>query len=339
MKRYGNIYEKICDKDNLRLAHQKARKDKAFYKDVQMVDNDLEYYINEIHLMLKNQTYEVSEYTISYIQDKGKERELAKLPYFPDRIIQWAILLQIEPIFMSVFTSDTCASLKKRGIHYALEKLDEYLTSDIDGTLYCLKGDVKKFYPSIDTEILKNMLRKKFKDEKLLNLLDKIIDSNTQSTGIPIGSYLSQFLGNFYLAYFDHWIKEECGCKYYIRYMDDIVILHSSKEFLQNLTHKIDNYLNDELNLVLKGNYQVFSVDVRGIDFVGYRHFRGYIILRKSTYRNIIRLIRDICYKIHDQQFVTYSQYCSFNSYKGWIRYMTSDNFYNKYFKPLENYI
>ena len=96
MKRYGNIFEKIYDMDNLRLAHQNARKDKLFYREVKMVDSDPDYYLGQIHDMLKNGTYKVSDYDVSIINDKGKERELMKLPYFPDRIIQWAILLQIE---------------------------------------------------------------------------------------------------------------------------------------------------------------------------------------------------------------------------------------------------
>ena len=92
MKRYGNLYSKIYDMENLKLAHKNARKDKLFYKEVQMVDSDEEYYLKQIQEMLINKTYEVSDYVVSVINDKGKDRELCKLPYFPDRIIQWAIL-------------------------------------------------------------------------------------------------------------------------------------------------------------------------------------------------------------------------------------------------------
>ena len=104
MKRYGNIYEEIYDIENLKLAHKNARKDKLYYREVKMVDSDEEYYLKQIQQMLINETYEVSDYVISIINDKGKERELCKLPYFPDRIIQWAIIIQIEHVFMEVFT-------------------------------------------------------------------------------------------------------------------------------------------------------------------------------------------------------------------------------------------
>lgn len=203
MKRYGNIFEKIYEMDNLREAHKNAREDKLFYKEVKMVDSNPDYYLGLIHDMLKNKQYRVSDYDISTINDKGKERELMKLPYFPDRIIQWAIMLQIEKVFMQVFCSHTCASIKDRGIGKASKLLDKYMSNKLDSQ-NCLKIDVKKFYPNINHRILKRLLRKKFKDKDLLELLDMIIDSYPGERGVPIGSYLSQFLANFYLAYFDH---------------------------------------------------------------------------------------------------------------------------------------
>ena len=99
MKRYGRIFPKICTMENLKEAHRNARKDKTFYREVKMVDSDPDFYLGQIQEMLMNRTYEVSEYEVSIISDKGKERELMKLPYFPDRIIQWAIMLQIEEVF------------------------------------------------------------------------------------------------------------------------------------------------------------------------------------------------------------------------------------------------
>ena len=146
MKRYGNIYSKIYDIDNLILAHKNARKDKSFYKDVKMVDSNPRYYLMQIQDMLINKTYEVSKYSVSKINDKGKERELMKLPYFPDRIIQWAILLQIESIFMNTFCTHTCASMKYRGIKRASKLTKKYM-KDKENTKYCLKVDVHHFYP------------------------------------------------------------------------------------------------------------------------------------------------------------------------------------------------
>lgn len=335
MKRYGNIYQKICDIDNLRLAHQNARKDKALYVAVQMVDSNPDFYLKQIQDMLINKTYVVSEYSHQTIVDKGKERDLMKLPYYPDRIIQWAIMLQLEPIFCKVFTSFTCASLKNRGIHKASTLLTSYM-KDVKGTQYTLKIDVRKFYPNINHEVLKRMLRKKFKDAELLELLDMIIDSYPGEKGVPIGSYLSQFLANFYLAYFDHWLKEKKGVKYVIRYMDDIVILHHSKAFLHKLRKDIDIYMKELLKLNIKENWQVFPTAIRGVDFVGYRHFYGYKLLRKTTCKHFKKKMLLIKKKALNDIQITFNEWCSVNSYKGWLTWCNSFRLVQKYIVPIQ---
>lgn len=336
MKRYGNLYEKIYNIDNLKLAHQNARRDKLFYKDVKMVDNNIDYFLLQIRDMLKNKTYQVSKYTKSIINDKGKERELCKLPYFPDRIIQWAILLQIENIFVNTMTNFTCASLKNRGIHKASDLVDKYM-SDKEGTKYCLKIDIKKFYPNINHTILKQLLRKKFKDNDLLDLLDKIIDSTGDNKGIPIGSYLSQYFANFYLTYFDHWLREEKHMKYTVRYMDDVCIFNNSKEILHNLKNEMDKYIDKNLDLKIKDNWQVFPTNIRGIDFVGYRHFYGYKLLRKSTCKRYKRKLLDIKKRIGKGKEINYTDWCSVNSYNGWLSKCDTFRLKNKYYQPIQS--
>lgn len=308
-------------------------KDKLFYKEVKMVDQDPDKYLKEIQEMLLNDTYEVSEYTVSIINDKGKERELEKLPYFPDRIIQWAIMLQIEPIFMETFCTHTCASIKDRGISKALDLLHGYL-EDVPGTQYCLKIDVRKFYPSIDHDILKQLLARKIKDQRLLSLLYKIVDS-VPGTGVPIGSYLSQYLANFYLAYFDHYLKEELHQRYVVRYMDDIIILSDSKEQLHEVRRKMGEYLETRLNLVLKDNWQVFPVDVRGIDFIGFRCFHGYTLLRKRTCIKFKNIMRRILQKQEAGLLISYSEFCSANSYCGWLDMCNGYRLKEKYIVPV----
>lgn len=324
--------------DNLRLAHKNARKDKLYYKEVKMVDSDEDYYLSEIQELLISETYEVSDYTISIINDKGKDRELCKLPYFPDRIIQWAMMLQIEDIFMKVMTDFTCASIKNRGGKLASELTDKYM-NDIPNSQYCLKIDICKFYPNIDHEILKVLLRKKFKDKRLLKLLDKIVDSTPGEKGIPIGSYLSQFLANFYISYFDHWLKEVKKVKYVVRYMDDMVILHKSKDYLHSLKREMDEYLHDELRLKIKDNWQVFPTGVRGIDFVGYRHFYGFKLLRKSTCKNFKKKMLYIRKKCEEGGKLSYAEWCSGNSYKGWLMWCDSHRLSKKYIDPIQKYL
>jgi len=183
------------------------------------------------------------------------------------------------------------------------------------------------------------MFRKKFKDKDLLWLIDTIVDSMEGDKGLAIGSLFSQWGGNFYLTYFDHWTKEEKKIKYYYRYCDDVVILHESKEFLHNLRLDIEEYLKVNLDLKLKENYQVFPTKIRGIDFVGYRHFGDYILLRKTTAKNFKRKMRNILNKCKSGKEMSYSEWCSINSYKGWVMYCNGFNLTKKYINPLTPYV
>lgn len=323
--------------ENLKEAHSQAKKGKSNYKGVIMVNEDEDYYLKELQKTLIDQTYKTSKYDIFITNDSGKEREIYKLPYYPDRICQWAILLQIEEILLSTFTDFSCASIPKKGIHHAFNLLDDYM-KDKEGTTYCLKLDIKKFFPSIDHGILKTLLRKKFKDAKLLSLLDEIIDSIPGGKGIPIGNYTSQYFANFYLTYFDHWLKEELGLKYVIRYMDDIVILHHDKSYLHQVRRMIESYLESNLELSLKEDYQVFPSRVRGVDFVGYRHFGDYILLRKSTAKRLKRKMSRLLKKIESGKKLNHSEWCSVNSYSGWVIWGDCYNLTKKYIDPLRPY-
>ena len=329
MKRFGNLYCQIYSLENLRLAHQNAKKGKLHYSEVKIVDSDPEKYLTEIHEMLKNKTYRTSEYKIFTKFDGKKEREIYVLPYYPDRIIQWAIMQVLEPIWVGSFVAQTYSSIKARGIHQCLKHLSRDLHRDPAGTKYCLKIDIKKFYPSIDHKILKKTLRYKIKDPDLLTMLDEIIDS---SPGVPIGNYLSQYLGNIYLNTFDHWIKEEKNIHYFYRYCDDVVILASSKTFLKELLYEISGYLKLNLNLEINPRYQIFPTRLRGIDFVGYRFFGDYILLRKSILKRmkqkLIPLAKFCEVTKHDLNVVA--------SYNGWLMWCNGYRLMNKYLSPLK---
>lgn len=294
------------------------------------VNKDPDYYLKQIQASLINKTYQTSDYDIFTIIDKGKEREIYKLPYYPDRIVHWAIMLRIEDIFVNTFIRDTYASIPKRGIHDGLKRLHAAM-EDKQATKYCLKIDIKKFFPNINHTILKNLLRRKIKDPDLLWLLDEVIDSIEGDRGIPIGNYLSQYFANFYLAYFDHWAKEGLGIKYYFRYMDDIVILSNSKERLRSILNQMRVYLREELNLEIKSNWQIFPTRVRGVDFLGYRSFGDYTLLRKSTAKNLKRKMR----KISKRNTVASGDISSIMSYKGWLKWCNAYNLECKYIKPL----
>ncbi|KGO89754.1 RNA-directed DNA polymerase [Flavobacterium suncheonense] len=287
MKRKNNLYSQIISIENLQLADARARKGKGHQSGVKIHQKNQDRNIEHLHQMLLNKDYKTSAYSTMTVYEP-KERIVYKLPYFPDRITHHAILNVLEPIFTRLFTGDTYSSIKGRGIHKASEKLKKAL-KDFPNTTYCLKLDITKFYPTVDHEILKSQLRRKFKDRDLLWLLDEIIDS---AEGLPIGNYLSQYFANFYLTGFDHWIKETMRVKNYFRYADDIVILSVSKEELHALLNSIERYLKDNLNLSIKGNFQVFPVEARGIDFVGYVHYHTHTLMRKSIKKNFVRAVK-----------------------------------------------
>lgn len=313
MKRINNLYQQICSIDNLKAADAKAQKGKAKQYGVQVHNLNKEANILKLHEMLVTKTYKTSPYTTFKVFEP-KEREVFRLPYFPDRITHHAIMNVLEPVFMSCFTANSYSCIKGKGIHAAANDL-KFALQDEQGTQYCLKLDITKFYPSVNHAILKQLLRRKFKDADLLWLLDEIIDS---ADGLPIGNYLSQYLANFYLTYFDHWLKETKAVKYYFRYADDIVVLSDNKPYLHNLFGEISSYLNTQLDLKVKGNYQIFPVDARSIDFVGYRFYHTHILLRKSIKQRFARMLA----KRNNPQ--------STASYYGWAKHCNSINLLKK---------
>jgi RNA-directed DNA polymerase len=313
MKRTGKLYEQICSIENLQLADTLASKGKSHQPGVIAHNNNKEENICNLHLMLVNKTYKTSEYKTFKIYEP-KEREIFRLPYYPDRIIHHAIMNVMEKIFVSMFTRDTYSCIKGRGIKAAADAVKKALR-DETGTRYCLKLDIKKFYPNIDHNILKQLLRKKIKDTNTLWLLDGIIDS---APGLPIGNYLSQYFANFYLSYFDHWVKEQKKVKYYFRYADDLVVLSSNKPGLHQLLSEIKIYLHENLMLTVKQNYQVFPVKDRGIDFVGYVFYHTHTRLRKSIKQNFARML------------IKRKNKASIAAYGGWLKHCDGKKLLNK---------
>lgn len=329
MKRFGNLYPQIYDLTNIELAHQNARKGKKHYSEVRKVDAEPEKHFKMIQVMLRDKTFRNSEYEVFKRIEGGKEREIFKLPYFPDRIIHHCILQVAGSIWTRGLITDTYACVKGRGIHKGVRRVKATLR-DKENTTYCLKCDVRKFYPSVNHDVLKQIIRRKIKDVDLLWLLDEIIDS---TSGIPIGNYLSQHFGNLYLSGLDHWMKETQKCRYYFRYCDDLVILHSNKEFLHELRVKMGEYLTNALKLTLKSNWQVFPVNARGINFLGYRFFHDYTLLRKSIAK---RAKAKVCKVERNWRNMDPINIVSgVMSYYGWMKHANCLNLMRSTFDPL----
>ncbi len=311
MKRHGYLFGKMCSMENLRLAHHNARKGKTHYRDVKKVDKNPDLYLRRIQKMLLTKKYVVGKYKIfNRIAACGKKRKIYKLDYFPHRIIHHAVLQIIEPIWVPTYISDSYCCIKGRGIHLAMKKIQRIMRTEKPRC--CLKIDVRKFYPSCKNNITKKVIRRKIKDPHMLWLLDLIIDS---CEGLPIGNYMSQHLANLFLTPFDWYCKQQLRIRHYFRYCDDIVIFSDSKLELHEQLGQIREYLRAQCELELKGNYQIFPVNVRGVDFLGYRFFHDYTLLRKRTSKRALRCSRRISRKKH----ASMRDIRSMMSYRGWM--------------------
>lgn len=284
MKRYSKLYDKVISLDNLQLADTKARKGKARQRGVKIFDRDREGNLQRLHEILKAEKFETSKYTVFTIYEP-KERQIYRLPYYPDRIVHHAIMNVLEPIWTRIFTYNTYSCIKGRGIAACAAQVERIIKELKERQLYCLKIDLKKYYPSIDNEILKQIVRRKIKDGRLLKLINNIIDSER---GLPIGNYLSQYLSNLYLAYFMHFCNETLKIKC-TEYADDIVYYTDNKDELHRVFSTIKDYLQNKLHLSIKPNYQIFPIaenrqDKRGraLDYVGFKFYRHQKLIRKS---------------------------------------------------------
>ncbi len=354
VKRIGNLYDKVCDLNNLESAHMNAKRGKGWYEEVKFVERDLKGNLSKIQDLLRNHEYRTSDYDMFYKQEGTKIRKIYKLPYFPDRIVQWALMQIVSPYIQRHLIFDTYSAIPKRGIHSGLARVQHAMRCHKEDCTYCLKFDIRHYYQNIVHEILYYQYERLFKDSELLWLIWEIISSIDtideedikelkennlsiiKSCGVPIGNYFSQWSGNFYLSGFDHWLKEEKGIKYYFRYMDDIVILHGDKNYLHELLGECREYLWDYLHLRLKENYQVFPSYVRGVDFLGYRVFGDYTLLRKRSTNSIKKSCKHIGKKTRTGNLMSYSDFCSLNSHLGWACKADCFRFSQKHIMPFE---
>ena len=329
MKRFGYIYEKIYTRENISAAIDCASCKKKKRRAVRRALANKEDCIDEVQYLLITESYRPSPYREKIIREGAnrKERHILIPHFYPDQIIQWAVLLQIIPTLMKGMDPFCCGSVPGRGRDYARRYIQRWLHRDPRGTKYCLKLDVHHFYPSIRHDILKVMLRRKFKDVKLLHLLDLIIDS--APAGLPIGNVTSQWLANLYLQGLDYFIREQLHARYYVRNMDDMVIFGPNKRKLGRTKEAIETYLGS-LGLKLNPKWQKFKLDSRGLDFLGYRFFHNRTILRRAVMLRISRKVRRTAKKKswnpHNCK--------SILSYLGWFRHTNNYNFYQARIKP-----
>lgn len=333
MKRKGNIYQEIIKLNNIEAAIYHAAKGKGGRKSVEKILDSPTYYAMQVQKSLIDKTFRPSPYVEMKIKDGAnkKERIIFKPRFYPDQVVHWALMLQLEPLLLKGMYEFCCASIKGRGIMRGMRHIKKILVQDRKYTKYCLKLDIKKFYPSVDKQVLKDKFRKIIKDKDTLFLIDLIIDSSKE--GLPIGNYTSQWFANFYLQDLDHFIKEQLHIKYYVRYMDDMVLFSNNKKELRKVKYAIDEFLSKE-HLVIKENWQLFKTESRPLDFLGYRFYRGYTTLRRSNFLRIKRRAK----KMAKKDRITYHDAAAMLSYSGWLKHCNSYNYQQKYIKPYVDY-
>lgn len=295
-KTYKNLFEQIYQFENLYKAYLKARKNKRYSHEVLEFAANLE----ENLIMLQNhliyQTYSTGRYREFYVHDP-KTRLVMALP-FKDRVVHHAVCNIIEPIFEARFIYDSYACRPGKGTHAGADRVTKFLKSTQRQwpRVYCLKGDIKQYFPSVNHGALKQIIRKKIACSKTLWLLDEIIDSladpaDPNPRGIPIGNLTSQLFANVYLNELDYYVKQVLGAKYYVRYMDDFIILGGDKRQLWATLEEIKGFLDRHLSLQLNGKTSIFPIQ-QGIDFLGYRIWPTHRLLRKSSIKRMKRKLK-----------------------------------------------
>ncbi len=285
-----NIYEQIYSLDNLILAWRKARKGKTKKSYVLEFKSNLKENISKLHGELKNQTYKPEPLKTFILRDP-KTRKISKSA-FPDRIVHHAIVRVIEPIFDKGFIYDSYANRIGKGNLFAIKRFDYFkrkITNNLKTEAFCLKADIKHYFEEVNHNILLKIIRKRIKDEKVIWLIKQILDNfETRTKGMPLGNLTSQFFANVYLNELGYFIKHKLKAKYYIRYVDDFVILHNSKGQLIKWKEEINRFLNKELKLELHPDKSRIISLSRGIDFVGFRNFYYHRLLRKRNIKSML---------------------------------------------------
>ena len=287
---------------------------------------------------LENFTYRPSPLKRFIIRDPKIRTIHASV--FRDRIVYHAICNIIDPIFEKIFIHDSYASRKDKGTLKAIIRFDEFKRKiSKNGKLvknaknnniaqgYVLKADIRHYFQSVDHEILLNIIKEKIKDENVIWLIKQILnnfDAEVKGKGMPLGNLTSQFFANVYLNKFDYFVKYELKAKYYIRYVDDFVILHNNKEILEEYKNKINNYLKSLKLELHPGKSKIISLR-NGIIFLGYRIFYHYKLLKKNNIRKFEREFNENL-NLYKEGILTYNDLV--NSMQGWFGYSIHANTY-----------
>lgn len=349
-----DVYDGMCEFDDLLISYRNARKGKRYKRQVLAFTDNLESEIISIRNDLKDESYKMGPYHLFYVHEP--KTRLVMSIQFRDRVMQWSIYRRLNPFYDKIFIEDSYACRKGKGSHMAADKLQYWLRQvsrrEIENPevkYYYLKIDVSKYFYRISHEILIRILSVRIHDERLLNLLVKIINSDTQKfglpmgcspdgcdyddwlydVGMPIGNITSQVFANVYLNELDQFCKHALGIHFYIRYMDDVIILSDSKEQLNIWKEEISKFLSEALELQLNKKTAIRPVTL-GVEFVGYKMFPEYRKLKKSTSKRIIKKFKVLCYQLAQGEITREELDRHVASYNGMLEHCSSHGLRNK---------
>ena len=333
MKSYNHLWEKFLSDENIDLAIKNASRGKRNRISVRMnLENpNFKDEIRAYAESFKNKPHKPKEI---YDGIQRKKRTII-VPSFEEQIVHHMVVNVLKPIFMHGMYEHSYGSIPNRGGHKGMKTIKKWIARGGKDCKYILKMDIKRYFDSIPHDIFLTNLRRIIRDKRFMAVLEEI--TNVVDVGLPLGFYTSQWTANWYLQGLDHYIKETLGARYYIRYMDDMVIFGSDKKVLHEYKDSIEKYLKNNLGLELKENWQVFRFDYRGkyrfLDFMGFRFYRDRVTLRKSIMVKASRKAR----RISKKKITVYSAR-QMLSYLGWITHTNTYGFYLDWIKPFVNF-
>ena len=291
-KTIRNIFYNHLTFEKILEAEKRASKGKSYRREVLLYELDLENNLINLMNSIKNKTYKLGIYT-AFIIHEPKERVIRKLKY-KDRIVhQWYIEEFIKPYWLPRFIFDSYACIENKGVHKSICRLQKFMRmmKKEYQHYYVVKCDIRKFFYNIKVDILFTILKKHIDDKLLLEFTRKLIYENNNEDGLPIGNYTSQYFANIYLNELDSYVKYNLKCKYYLRYMDDFIILTKDREGAKEILNKISEFLNIKLELELNKKTRYFPSKL-GIDFCGYKVYETHIMIRKRCKKKILKNIK-----------------------------------------------
>jgi len=315
-----NVFEKIISLDNLFSAWKEFKKGKTGKLDIQEFEFNLEENIFQLHDDLKNNRYKHGPYVAFYVRDP-KLRHIHKASV-RDRLFHHAVFRVLYSIFDKNFIYDSYSCRLGGGTHLAVNRLEKFvrkLSGNNHRTIYALKCDIRKFFDSVDKEILLGIIKRKIKDNNSIKLISIILNSFSKEDGkgLPLGNVTSQLFANIYLNELDQHVKHQLKVKYYLRYCDDFVILSQDVQYLSELVYRVGEFLKENLNLNLHPNKVILRKHKQGIDFLGYVVLPHHRTLRTKTKRRAIKKIIEKRGEFDDGVISQESLKHSLNSYLG----------------------